>query len=222
MFTKEADFDKEIKKNWAYPVLDGITDLKLYKQAKYRILWILKEPNKSDDKKEEWNHRDFHYEGTAGYKRWFVTYKRIHYISYGLLNDDISCRYDIDMETAKINGINSLQQIAIININKSGGEAFSNQAKIDMHYEEKKEILHSQIDGINPEIIINVSRCEPLFNDLSENNKIQKLRNSELRYCITPERLVIDYYHPGVHSKGITDEKYCNDMFNAVKKWANK
>jgi len=221
MFRAENEFDEIIKEHWKNPVLDGITNLNNYKKSKYKILWILKEANKSGGNDEEWVHREFH-KNVTQYTRWWATYKKIIYVSYGILhnNYDWDSIPDVDKGTERIDGKCILEDIAIININKSGGGSTSSQSMINKHYREKRKILLQQIDGIEPDIIINASRCEDLFKDIAQESRISTLSNSSLKYFVTNNRLVMNYYHP---ASRFPTHKYCNDLLYTAKiMWCNK
>jgi len=203
----ENEFDNEITKTWKFPVLDGITDIKMYKKAKPRILWILKEANKSTPK-EQWNHRNFHKE-VNNYKLWRQTYQKIIYVSFGMIYDtgkysDLPC---IDSE-ALIDGINVLEMIAIINVNKSGGGSRSSDKQISESYKMNRESILKQIELIGPEIIINASRVWSLYDDLIGNSQRKKYKDNE--YAINGDRLIINAYHPNAR---YSEEKYYNSIF---------
>ncbi len=209
------ELDQEIKSIWKYPVYDGITSLKNYEKSKIRILWILKEANKQTPK-ESWNQREFHLKITD-YKKWRATYQKMIYTSFGILNgisdlDDIS---DIS-KNSRIDKINVMEDLAVINVNKNGGTARANNNIIRDNYLENKQFLLKQIKLFEPDIIINASRVYELFQDLSRNNKIRY--SWKFQYTINDNQLIVNCYHPNAI---VSDSKYCNTIFKIVKEFSS-
>ena len=126
MIKKLIEWDDEIEKKWKNPVYDGITNLSAYKKSKYKILWILKESNKSKPD-ETFYLRGFHKDVTD-YKLWRKTYNKLIYVTYGLLHDVIKYK-DLPWidEDATTNNSYIFNNIAVININKGGGKSQSIQ-----------------------------------------------------------------------------------------------
>ena len=207
--------DREIDEIFKNPVYDGITSITNYLKATKRILWILKEANKSSQK-DSWYHRDFHKDITV-YNKWKATYKRIIYTSYGILNNQRNW-YKIPwiQNDSTINDINVMKQIAIININKSGGTSVSDNSFIQKVYVEKKNFILKQIKSIEPDIIINCSSVYELTEDLKN---IYKLRKNKYSYS-SNQIILLEAYHP--NARNITDEEYFNGIVKPVLRWYNK
>lgn len=212
----ERHITRMIKKNWKFPVLDGITNNAAFQESKYKILWILKEPNKTK-KNEIWDHRLFHRNITC-YDKWLMTYQKIIYSSYGILTNCLSFSKLPDIEeNSIINGKNILHEIAIININKGGGGSTSNNDSIRRYYFKNKELLHDQIEQIQPDIIINTSRVWELFENITY-EKIIGLKKDNFQYS-KGKILTINTYHP---NSRFSVEKYCNNIFHAFKAWKSE
>ena len=207
--------DREIDEIFKNPVYDGITSITNYLKATKRILWILKEANKSSQK-DSWYHRDFHKDITV-YNKWKATYKRIIYTSYGILNNQRNW-YKIPwiQNDSTINDINVMKQIAIININKSGGTSVSDNSFIQKVYVEKKNFILKQIKSIEPDIIINCSSVYELTEDLKN---IYKLRKNKYSYS-SNQIILLEAYHS--NARNITDEEYFNGIVKPVLRWYNK
>jgi len=223
MFKKEDEFDNEILKHWGRKVvfLDGIADIKQYKRTNpKKLLWILKEPNKSKQDKIE-NLRELFLDVTI-FQDWQHSYKRIMLASDMIFNDS-TILPDIDiLLTEERYPIN---KIAIINVNKNGGNSKSNQKAINMHYKIKKEKLLEQVKGIAPDIIINCSLVDDFYNDIihayklnNENIIIDNFKRI-IGYAYNSKKLLINYYHPNCHRKGMTDEWYCENILKIYNKW---
>lgn len=214
---RASDYDSGIRARWKYPVLDGITEMSAFESVYPKVLWVLKEPNKSRPR-ETWNHRGFHQDITV-YSGWRRTYQKLIYTSYGI----IRCIYcysqlpDIDRETSMIDNTNVLRYVAVTNINKNGGTSQSNQSVIRREYIANRDFLLRQIDSIAPDIIINASRVWEIFLDLAY-GKYLSLRKANLQYSMSPQRLVVNYYHP---NSRVPDEEYCNCLLRTVRKWRN-
>jgi len=214
MISRNNALDDQIIKEWKYPVFDGINNISVYKKSKYRILWIMKEPNK-DRPREITNHRKFH-KNICIYDNWRRTYQKIIYVTYGILNNILTYSKlpEID-EYARINGKYIIDDLAIININKNGGNSKANQKIINDQYLKHKEFLLTQIKSIDPNIIINASRVWTLFSDITS-SEYRSLKSANFQYAISNNRIIVNSYHPNSHYK---EELYCNQIFNVVKKW---
>jgi hypothetical protein len=209
---RQATLDKEILEIWETPYFDGITDYEKYIKAPVKVLWILKEPNG----KQGGNHREFH-KDVRDYPRWMATFGNIMRVSYGILNEiyDFNDIPKIDKSECAIEDQFILDEIAIININKSGGESKTPPGKMDEEYrrEEVKEFLKKQIEFIDPQIIINTHRVYQFFADQIGQNKIEKINGEH--FGRNNDCLIIDTSHPNrAHS-----ESYCNNILRIVNNY---
>jgi hypothetical protein len=210
-----------------FPILDGVVDPEKYLSAKYKILWILKEPYDDFDDdgvpfgggwdlKEVLKSKNSIQEYSGGKP----TFKPMLYTSWGILNN--FCLWD-DMDDAEKvpSMVEALKSIAYINVKKIPGHKSSYYKVIHEAYNQHKDILLKQIDYINPDIIIGGSTIGLFLNDLgiSRNDTI---RHNGLNYFIKDGKIFIEAYHPAqrTSSTGVTQEMYCNDIITAVQKWA--
>lgn len=211
-----------------YPIRDGIIDIEKYFKAKYKILWILKEPY------DEFDDEGKPYGGGWGlddaikpkqtffeFKSGKPTFEPMIYTSWGILND--FCLWN-DMDYVKNNSsmLNALKSVAYINVKKLPGYTKSNNQVIEKAYHQYKEILLKQIEYYNPDIIIGGSTLYYFFQDigiLREN----LIHNGSVRFIIKNDKIFIDAYHPAQRTgtTGVTQEKYCNDIIDSVKIWAS-
>ncbi len=215
-------FDAEIKKAYGKnSVVDGITDMSRYKKADPKILWILKEANNSHTSNPNENQRDFHTDVTS-YPKWKLTFKRIISCSYGIIYKNKELNVD---ENACINGVNVMLDIALINVNKCGGNSRSNNSSISAKYNEYKDVILEQIKQINPDVIINCSEVLSLTSDLQDRFVLSeeiKKRNANAKVYYNNEKLLIDYCHPNAtkdNQGGLTDERYYEVIVGTYKKW---
>ena len=112
-----------------------------------------------------------------------------------------------------------LDEIAIINVNKSGGASSTPAGKMDLEYKRDgvKDFLFRQIEFINPDIIINSHDVSQFFLDQAGNNEIKKINGEQ--YSMNNERLIIWTSHPNRAPK----ESYCNNILNIVNdNWKKK
>jgi hypothetical protein len=203
--TRQTELDTEMSKIWGNPYLDGITDYEKYIKAPIKILWILKEPNGMGGG----NHRIFH-KDVRDYSLWQMTFGNIMRVGYGIFEgcNNYNEIPEIDKSECLIGDYPILDEIAIINVNKSGGNSSTPQGKLDIEYERTgvKEFLHKQIEFINPEIIINSHGVYRFFLDQIGDNNI-KVINGE-KYAMVKNRLIIWTSHPNRAPK----ESYCNNI----------
>lgn len=226
MFKTENEFDSIIKQEWGFPVVyDGITNIEKYKEAPVKILWILKEGNENSEQDER-DHRDFHTNVAAYYPGWKSTYKNIILSTYGILHNLEYKNLPALNDDATVNGENVLNSIALINVNKNGGGSTANASIIEDNYTKHKDVLLQQIEGISPDVIINCSRVNSLFDDVCKNYNLSKKKydfRPEFDYVVdyaeSSEKLLINYWHPGAH---MTDESYQKQILDIYKMWNKK
>lgn len=202
---KQNELDKRMLEIWEHPYFDGITDYEKYKKAPVKILWILKEPNGTAGG----NHRDFH-KDIRDYKRWKSTYGNIMRVAYAILHkiDDHQAIPDIDTKECTIEDSPVLDEIAIININKSGGNSVTPAGKLNAEYrrDDVKNFLFDQIDFFSPDIIINSHGVYQFFIDQCVGASIQKINGEQYAKC--GNRLVLWTSHPN----RAPIKSYCNNI----------
>jgi len=205
----ENEMDVEMAKIWEKPYLDGITDFENYKKATKKLLWILKEPNSIGGGNQRVFHKD-----VRDYSRWKGTFGNIMRVSYAILEniDEYKKIPEINIKDCTINNKQVLNEIAIININKSGGGSVTPYGKLDIEYRRNnvKDYLLNQIELINPQIIINTHDVYQFFKDQVGNNEIKKINGEQ--YSKNKNRLIIWTSHPNRAPK----ESYCNNILNIV------
>jgi hypothetical protein len=106
----------------------------------------------------------------------------------------------------------TIKKISVINIKKSGGGSVSNQHVINDAYDKDKDIIMAQIDAIAPDIIINASRVDALFNDIKigESQLVQPFSVAEFKGGI-----IIDAYHP--NQKDFPHKRYFELVRDCMK-----
>jgi len=179
------EWEKNVPEYKGKFVRDGIINEQLYQTTSLKILFIMKEPN--DPKQEAWDFRDWWKE-----KIKYAFSYRIGEWSYGLFNNFPP--YD-DIWTNPNSVYNAIQQIAFMNIKKSGGGANSEYERMLNHLRLNLDYLQREIQIISPDIIITgltwKEHRNVLFNEVKWINSgydipIGKLKNIK----------IIDFYHP--------------------------
>ena len=209
------------------PITDGIIDIKKYLKAKYKILWILKEPYDDFDKDGEPFGGDWDLKEMVRSKKTIYdfgdthrTFRPMTLVSWGILND--FCMWD-DMSDVQNDPemLEALKSTAYINVKKTPGYKKSYYPVIAAAYQQNKEILLKQIIDYEPEIIIGGYTLGHFINDLGFSRENMKNHGS-LNYIIKDNKIYIDAYHPAQRpgSTGVSEQDYCDDIINVAKIWA--
>jgi hypothetical protein len=206
--------------NDSHFVIDGIIEPEKYLNAKYRILWVLKEANSETDtwsylenfKDKEWLYR-------CG--KSVPTLKRIIYITYGILKD---CEWSEIPDASNEKSFEPLQDIAIINIKKIPGGSISGDDEIQQAYYDNHELLKLQIETYNPNVVIFGNTLQYFYKTDFDGLEIAEKQNTEYgnAFYDTGDKLYIHTWHPAVRGAGFTDEDYVMDIVNIVRRWKKK
>lgn len=238
IISKEQNTQLEIeliKEFGEHCTLDGILNLESYNNSKFKILWILKEPNygkayndntdqgdrnlNDQEAKELYpskkNIMNTYYSDIAkGYDYWQRTFKNILYITHGILEGIYDYWGLSDLESnARIEDKYYLDNIAFINVKKAPG---SNKASGDLiidSYNRHKDFLLKQIEIINPDIIFNCSSIAQLTNDLLGSQYVLNEDNCAL----FNGKLIINTYHP--QQTTIKHEEYITNNLKLIEKY---
>jgi len=190
----------ELFKQIYEPVTDGIVDVEQYNKAKYKILWVLKEANAP---KGKWDLREFIKNDLLRYNNWRRTYKLIIYTTWGILNN--FPEWKKQSRAWEEDKVKLLQQIAIINLKKIPGKSRSSDKEIQEEFDKNKNIIFSQIDTFEPDIIIFGGTAKYL--NASDRDRIKKIKN-----CV-----VVSAYHPNARK---SHKEYYKDVLDKIKEGA--
>lgn len=179
-------------------ISDGIVNQDVWNSGEQkRILYVLKEAYGTD-----WGDKTLASWLRIDHPRTRI-WSRIARLTYGIEHSrkDGIARYKeylSDSEHAA-----ALDQIAILNLKKSGGESTSNYDEIDAYAASDKNEILAEINLIDPEIIVCGSTFGSLLTKvLCRVPLTDETRNDNWYYYMEicgRERLVIDYYHPANH-----------------------
>jgi hypothetical protein len=207
-------------------LIDGIINPELYVNAKYKILWVLKEPY--DDFDEDgnpdgggWDYRNDLNNNLINYIK-IPTWRRIAYASYGILKE---MAYD-DMDDIKKGQIESdsifeaIRSVAFINIKKTPGEKTSSDIVIKNAYLKYRTILLKQIEVYNPDIIIGGSTIPHFLNDFDLENSKQE--GHGLKFYLKNKKVFIDAYHPSYPKGPEQEEEYVDEILAVAKDSMNE
>ena len=158
--------------NWI--IKDGIVNEHTFEESPIKILWILREMNEVEDMqnlggdmRQDWracvaqNNLNPYHSPQGGYSR---TYALIIKVSRAILENE--------WEPVPYQKVcqQVLPQIAIINAKKLAGGARINPFAMEHHYRNDADLLKDQIEGINPDIILNTNHLPELWNHLNVEN----------------------------------------------------
>jgi hypothetical protein len=199
------------------PDLDGITDIEKYLNSKYRICWVLKEP---DEEKIGNNGgidlRKLHQKYIKmGDHHFDSTWEMIGMVSYLILNGLKS--QDAISRLEKYKYMQSLLQIAFINLSKMPSKIVSLTKEDDLwgYYEYWKPILNWQLAKYDSDIIIFGDTDRYFWNDLDlDNGKFKKTNDGV--YVLKNGKIYICVNHPA--QRNITHEAYVNNILGIVRK----
>jgi len=201
-----------------YGIVDGVINPEKYLAAKYKILWILREPYGDDggwslteelNKKVSWSEQP---------KSGRPTFKPMVYVSYGILNNFVRWSSIPEIEDNSV--FQTIHQISYINVKKlpNVNSSKSNHIEIADAYQKNRTLLIKQLEIYNPDIIIGGGTLGYFYNDLLLIKKDKSKIIMGDKYCyFDNHRLYIDAFHPSQIS--ITQQAYVDEIIGAVEKW---
>lgn len=210
---------REIENLQENVITDGIIDIETYcsiPENLPRILWILKEPNSSENKR--WSYSDLLINDRQEWDSSVLSlvFKRIIYTSYGILNQK---NYNQIPSIHEKEVYDAIRQIAYINLKKTPGSSVVKDYNIALAYNNNKELILKQIEEYQPQILIFGNTMKYLFEDLGikESDKTyvdDKTHNTT--YYIKDNKLYIHAWHPAAR---IASQIYCDEIISIANKW---
>ncbi len=178
-------------------VLDGAVDVERYVNAKPRILWILREPNGGGP----WDLREYFRSTLFTYNRWQSTAGVMIRVSHGLINGRKA--WGVWANDARAIA-DCLRDVAIINVNKRGGDSRVNWGQLYQASLDLGELLCQQVDALCPQIVILGGTWEILPNQLK--TQLNDLDNSDVNWATLGDTVYVRAYHP--NQMRISHEEY--------------
>lgn len=239
---KEKDISNSInqlvsKRAGEKPIVDGIIDISKYLNSEFRILWILREAREEWSINEEtgkrtiggWNLVNAFYKNasydiicknTTTRRELLVDYAIINNIRF--LDKNISKYSRINTIEEKEKALEAFKSTAVINIKKFPGKKTSSISEIVESFKLSKNIIISQIDSYNPQIVI-CGNTLPLFeNELDFRKGIRfPLGMGKNGYYCLPNRIYINAYHPSnkFWSNSVYEHQYISKIIEAIVNW---
>jgi hypothetical protein len=202
-YDKLIELDEKIKERYKNnAVLDGIVNFDKFidMETNPKILWILKESNIANPETAYKNGcfplNESLNEDISKHSNWKRTWELVMEISDAILHNAQDWQDEVPLIDRLLKE-EVIKKIAVINIKKTGGGAGSDQKVINDFYQKDKDIINEQISAIAPDIIINASRVDALFNDLkiSESKRIDQFDVAKFYGGI-----IINAYHPNQYN----------------------
>lgn len=202
------------------PITDGIVNIDDYLKARYRILWILKEPYDEITNGEAsgggWDLCESFFKTkifAEGKHKSQSTWLPVCYVAYGILHNE---DYGTMHTKCKENITSAIKSIAVINISKLPGLTQSKDKQISEAYNKYKHILHEQIELYDPDIIIGGATLPYFSKDL----QLDLLLKNNVKQAVKNSRLYLSVYHPAQRKK--KRQAYVDDIIGAVKEWSKE
>ena len=198
---------------------DGIICLDRFIQAPLKILWILrefdeKEAHRStggDIRVDLRNLADPHHpQAPTFWRGYYRTYNLLVKTSWAVLH-----RQCVLPSAARVLAQEVLPQIAVINPKKWAGGANINPAEINRFYQENKDLLHLQIEAINPDLIFNASQNQDLLMSLSPQEPFVRAGAFSAAWQQNSRRAIVNVYHP--NQKTINHRTYLQWVEQCLK-----
>lgn len=210
-------------------IFDGIVDVDKYLAADLKIMWILKEVNSSEDE-GGWSMNKVLSElrddkTTSGIlKGWSKTFNPIIYTTYGISNNkEWKSIPDVSEDNSTVE---SLKNIAYINLKKVSGVGTSKPKEIISFFNENKQIIENQIIKYNPDVIICGGTGEVLDETLDEIYSDIKERRTVngINFYFYNDVVLVYAQHPnyiGSYKKEM-EQIYCDTIISNVLEWKEK
>lgn len=235
LISKSKKLEKEIatiykERNQDY-IGDGILFYEKYFSAKYKVLWVLKEPYDDFDENGNpiggnWHFRDAFVNKKKKQdfaKEGLPTFDPMFYIMYSINNDFIEWdKMPWSRNTPEM--IDYFKTIAYINVKKTPGYTTSPDKVIFDAFDMNETILLAQINTYQPDLVIfgNTYKYFEKSIGISESNFNTDLQS--LNWVKHENRIYISAYHPSHRkgSTGISKKQYINEIIEVASKQLNK
>lgn len=208
-----------------YPIYDGPMDPEAYlENSSYKIMWLMKEPYEEGEREGDWSLPEFYQEDYPGFLQKIIfgksgrTWQPVVYASHGILND-FQIWDDMPDISKDDTMVNVLGKIAWVNIQKLPSLTGTNTDFNNIYeaYTKNKNLLHKQIELLNPDVII-CGNTFQVVKDYWGNPELEIF--DAVEYFSSNDKLIINAYHPAQYT--ISRERYVNSIIECVKQWSEK
>jgi len=175
-------------------VYGGVFNEHEYCEQKIKLLFILKEVI-DENKDERWSLVDLVSKQIEDQK--FLTiFKRMGELSFGHNQGFPPYHSAVANMFHNANITEGLEKLAVINLKKTGGGNISELSEIREHALENRELIHKEIEIINPDLMV----CGGNFDIVCELLDIPfTVSNSGARIAKYKGKLLLDFLHPGYY-----------------------
>lgn len=175
-------------------IRDGVVNLNVWEKQDKRIAFLLKEAYGDNS---EWDLKEM----LRVKSPWSSIWRRVAEWTYGIQNTTVDkiAKYEPEKISMEENNM-LLNQIAVFNLKKSGGEPQSNPNEIKAYANADRIEIKRQLELINPDIVVCGNTMSALNQIYDCSIKTESSHNDNWYYFTNviggKKRLVLDYYHP--------------------------
>lgn len=186
--SKEEEIFKKMRKLNPDTVIDGVVDETQFSDARYKIVYILKEVNGG----KKWDLREFLY--NRGRKQ---TWNNIARWTEGILNLENEISWDILKSNNELRRCKELKKIAVVNLKKTSGGHTSNENEIYREAFNYGDIVKQQINLYKPDFIICCGTKKAFVDVCYKNVSVEwKMTFRGVWYFYYDDCVVISFSHP--------------------------
>jgi hypothetical protein len=202
---------------------DGIPCPEQYVKAKFKILFVAKEPHVPDDEVDD-GPDYFQYARDVWLKTQPESNGRVmdplKRVAFGILNGYKAASH-IPKARENMEVFRASCYTGYINVSKfpAGPRTDPRALWEKLQSKHLKHILLRQIELANPDIIICLGTFSLLRDDLLSTHTRER-RSGHVRYYIDNGRLIVAAYHPAQST--ISQRQYCDDIIRSARAWANQ
>lgn len=192
--SREKKIFEEYKKIFPNIISDGVVDENLFLNARYKIVYILKEVNSEGD---PWDLCKFLYDEGGRYQTW----DNIARWTKGILNWETELNWstlnDYNKDHNKERRLKYLKKIAAINLKKTQGGHTSSNKEIRKESPKYKDIIKQQIALYKPDFIICCGTYNTFVDIYYEDVAIEpKETKRGVEYFYDQDCIIINFSHP--------------------------
>ena len=209
-----------LSNNDVEPILDGVVNPSSYCKASKKILWVLKEPYDDVDDSNKpvgggWSIISLIKNNPKKMALSGQVFKRIAYITYGILNNIKWQNMDYINKNSKI--AKALESIAYVNVGKMPNFTTTTDSHLKDIYKTWKDILLKQIKSYEPDVIIFGNTFSLFANEffpsgVPSHKTIKRADGDYVGVYNVNGKTLLDAYHP---SAIVSDDSYVETILEA-------
>lgn len=185
---KEKEIFDKLRKIDPSIVEDGIVSEEEYLDSKYKILYIMKEVNGGAG----WNLKSFLYDGGRS-----QTCDNVARWTEGLLNINQEYNWSYLEENNENRRKYYLKKIGVINLKKTSGGYTSNYKEISMAAFENRNLIKTQVDLYNPDIIICCGTADDFVKNYFDSKFVNwNMTKRGIQYIKCNNKIIVSFAHP--------------------------